>query len=82
VENTYTIKEAQSHFPSLVKEAEAGDSMVITRHGKTVAYMISAERMEALAETLQILSDEKAMKAIREAQGGRTKFHSVDSLPG
>lgn len=37
-----TITEAESRFAELLREAEYGESIAITRHGKTVAHLIPA----------------------------------------
>ena len=35
----YSIAEAKDKFSSLVKQAEEGEDVAITRHGKVVAYL-------------------------------------------
>ncbi len=81
--STYTIKQAQTNLPSLVREAEKGICPVITRHEKTVAYVLSAERMDALVETLEILADQSAMAAIREARSEKKpKLYALEDLKG
>jgi prevent-host-death family protein len=47
---TYTVEEAQSDFGKLLKEAEAGQEVVIERDGKPVArlsFMAEAEKPKA-----------------------------------
>lgn len=44
------------------------DRVVITRHGKPAAVVMSIEDLESLEETLQILSDPVLMADIREAR--------------
>jgi len=50
--------------------------VVITKHGRPAAVMLSLEDLESLEETLEILSDPVVMNAIREAEAdvaaGRT----------
>ena len=80
MKNTYSITEAQARLPGLVKEAE-GAPIVITRHNQTVAYLLSKERMDAIQETLEVLANPAAMKAIRAAQDQRTRYvplHEID----
>ena len=62
--STYSVAEAQAQLPALLRKVE-NDLIVITRRDKTVAYLISAQRMEAIAETLELMADPKAMKAVR-----------------
>ena len=67
MKSTYSIKEAQSQFPSLVREAESGGMATITRHEKAVAYVMGAEDLSALIETAEILGNPAAMKAIADS---------------
>jgi prevent-host-death family protein len=39
---TYSIAQAKDHLSKLINEAEAGEQVTITRHGKPVAYLRSA----------------------------------------
>jgi prevent-host-death family protein len=80
MKTTYTITEAQAKLPKLVREAKVGHAFGITKHGETVAYLISCERLESILETLEIMANPKAMKAIRDARAGRTKMYPVEVL--
>jgi len=53
----------------------------ITRHDKTVAYVLGAEQLTGLLETMEILADPKATQAIREAREGKGTYLSLDGLP-
>jgi prevent-host-death family protein len=77
--DTYTIKTAQQKFSAVVQEAE-DHPVTITRQGKAVAVLMSIERMEAIAETMEILADPKAMEAIRKHREGRAKYHDLSAL--
>lgn len=41
---TISIAEAKAKLPSLVKRAEAGEEIVLTRHGRPVARIIGGAR--------------------------------------
>ena len=45
---TVTAAEAKAEFAACLRKAEAGDSIVITRHGKPVVAMVRADRLEQL----------------------------------
>jgi len=77
--STYSVTEAQTNLPRLLKDA-ADNSIAIRRRDKTVAYLVSSERMEAIAETLEILANPDAMKAIRAHRAGKMKFFPLSSL--
>ncbi|NTU64474.1 MAG: type II toxin-antitoxin system Phd/YefM family antitoxin [Chloroflexi bacterium] len=65
---TLPVTEARAKLPQLVKAAdERFDRTVITSNGKPTAVIMSYEEYEAWEETLEILSDPEAMRAIREA---------------
>ena len=48
------------------------DRVVITRHGRPAAVVVSIEDLESLEETLQILSDPGVMADIRAARAEAT----------
>lgn len=47
---------------------ETGGEFVVTRHGKPAAVILAHDDYEDLIETLNILNDDEAMSAIREAR--------------
>ncbi len=65
---TLPVTEARAKLPQLVKAAdERFDRTVITSNGKPTAVIMSYEEYEAWEETLDVLSDPEAMRAIRKA---------------
>ena len=65
---TLPVTEARARLPQLVKAAdERFERTVITSNGKPTAVIMSYEEYEAWEETLEVLSDSDAMRAIREA---------------
>ncbi len=80
MKSTYSVSEAQSRLPQLLKAAQKGEPVVIRRHNETIAYLLSRERMEAIVETLEILGNPDAVRAIRAHKAGKTKFVSLASL--
>jgi antitoxin YefM len=81
MKSTVSISEGQDAFPAMVKAAEKGGVVTVTRHDEPVACVIGHERMSAIAETLEIMGNTAAMKALAEHKAGRTKFGSVDDIP-
>lgn len=78
--STYSITQAQSQFPGLVRETADGAAIAITRHDETVAYLVSRERMEAIVETMELLANPEAMRAVRRHKAGKTRFHPIEAL--
>jgi antitoxin YefM len=64
----------------LVRETAGGGSVAITRHDETVAYVISRDRMEAIVETMEILANPDAMRALRDYEAGKTRLLPLEAL--
>ncbi|HYY28585.1 MAG TPA: type II toxin-antitoxin system Phd/YefM family antitoxin [Chthoniobacterales bacterium] len=79
--STYSVAEAQAQLPALLKKAN-NDLIVITRRDKTVAYLVSVQRMEAIVETLELMADPQAMRALRRARSGKGKYYPLNILDG
>ena len=43
-----SIAEAKAHFSVCIREAEQGEAILITRHGKPVAALVAATHLEQL----------------------------------
>lgn len=82
MDSTYSVTQAQTNLPRLIKEAANEGSIAITRHEETVAYLVSSGRMDAIMETLDLLGNSKAMKALRDYEAGKTKFLPLSALNG
>jgi len=52
----------------------------LTRNKQVVGFLLSRERMESLLETIEVVQDRKAMKAIRDYEAGKTTFHPLSAL--
>jgi prevent-host-death family protein len=46
----YSIAEAKDRLSTLVKEAEQGEDVAVTRHGKVVAYLRPAEERPQIGD--------------------------------
>ena len=82
MDSTYSVTQAQTNLPRLIKEAADAGSIAITRHDETVAYLISRERMDTIVETLEVLGNPAAIKALRQYEEGKTKFLPLSALNG
>ena len=52
----------------------------IARRDETVAYLLSREYLEAIVETMEILANPAAQKAIADHRAGRTQFLPLSAL--
>ncbi len=47
----YSIAEARAHLHRIVSQAEAGEQIELTRRGKVIAVVVSAQLADGLART-------------------------------
>ena len=80
VKDTCSIAELASQAPAVVRRAEKKGSVTVCRNGRVVGFIISRDRMEAILETLELLANPKAMKAVRDYEAGKTRFQDVSCL--
>ena len=81
MKSTVSVTEGQDSFPAVVKAAEQGQVVTVTRHDEPVACVIGHERMSAIVETLEIMGNAAAMHAVAEHKAGRTRFGHLDDIP-
>lgn len=79
------VTKAKATFLDLIRKIEhSDDTIAITKNGVPEAVLMSMKRFTGLLETLEILSDENAMRAIRKSvgEGRKGKWISVDEVFG
>jgi prevent-host-death family protein len=66
---TLPLSAVKARLSELVDRVESQDDrIVVTRNGRPVAVLVSADDLENLEETLAVLSDRKLMRRIREGE--------------
>lgn len=78
--DTYSVTAAQSQLPRLIREAEKGRPIAISRRDQTVAYILSQERLEAIVETMEILANPAARRAIGDHRARKRLFFPLSAL--
>jgi antitoxin YefM len=74
------VSKAKSALLDLIRRIEdSDDAIAITKNGVPEAVLISMKKFKGLMETLEILSDEKAMKSIRKSIKEARKGMWLDS---
>jgi prevent-host-death family protein len=69
VMSTQSLASVKAHFSHVIDEvAGTHERVTVTRNGSPVAVILAVEDYESLVETLEILSDPKAMAEIRQAE--------------
>ena len=62
------VTKAKTNLLDMVRKIkDSDDAIAITENGIPEVVLISMDRFDGLLETLEILSDEKAMKSIRKS---------------
>jgi prevent-host-death family protein len=62
------LAEVKNHLSEVVDRLEREHGrVVITKHGRPAAVVLSIEDLEGLEETLELLADPKVMRRIRKA---------------
>ena len=56
MDSTVTITEAQARFPALVRQAQKTGSVMVVRHGRPAAFILSPAQMEGILETMEIIA--------------------------
>ncbi len=66
---TLPLTEVRDHFTSILRDvSRLYDRCIITKKGKPEAVLMSYEEFEGWLETLEIMSNPKAVKRIKEAR--------------
>ncbi len=68
IQEYVTVTKAKTNLLDMVRKIKDSDDVIaITKNGIPEVVLISMDRFDGLLETLEILSDEKAMKSIRKS---------------
>jgi antitoxin YefM len=79
------ISKAKSDLLEIIRRLEnVEDAVAVTKNGVPAAVILSMEKYQGLLETLDILSDEKAMKSLRTSlrQARKRKWVKYDEVFG
>ena len=68
IQDYIPVTKAKSKLLDIIRKIESSDDTVaITKNGVPEAVLLSMSKFEGLVETLEVLSDEAAMKSIRKS---------------
>jgi antitoxin YefM len=80
---TLPLAEIKAHLSEIVDRIEyEHDRVVLTRNGRPAAVIMSPDDLEALEDTLELLSDPRALKELGKAREdvARGRVVSADDL--
>ena len=64
---TMSLKQARSRFSSLIDKADRlSERFIVTKNGTPKAVVMGADEYESWVETLELLSNPKAVKALEQ----------------
>jgi len=72
---TYNIREAQAQLSKLCRN---GRKFVIANRDRPVFVALPVADFEAMLETMDVLADPQAMKALKHSRGGLTKYAGLN----
>jgi antitoxin YefM len=82
---TIPLKEARAKFSKLVDRVDQlSDRYIVTKNGTPKAVVMSAEEFESWVETLEFMSNPKAVKALEQGlrEAKARKLHSFKEVFG
>ncbi len=66
---TFSLAHIKAHLSEVVDRVEhQHDRVVLTRNGRPAAILLSPDDLEAIEDTLDLLSDPQALKEINQAR--------------
>jgi prevent-host-death family protein len=78
--HAYPVSAAQSQLPRLIRDAERGHPIAISQRDRTVAYILSQERLDTIVETMELLANPATRKALEGHRAGKTRFLPLSAL--
>ncbi len=68
---TVGVKEAHQKLTRLIRAAEEGDQVVITREGTPVAILLGADQFNSMIATLEEMADPGGAESLKRSAGRR-----------
>lgn len=72
------IAELASSAAAIVKQAEAEGVVPLARGGRTVAFLVSREKLAALIESVELEKNKELMRLVRADRARRLVFTDVE----
>ena len=75
-----SVSEAKAQLTDLVRRAEAGDEVILTRHGRPAVRLVAIAAKPDRARRMAIMEEVRAAAERRGPDGGPDAAHSQDYL--
>jgi prevent-host-death family protein len=79
VKATFSVGQARAHLPELLRLAER-QPLVIIRRGKKASVLMSADQLDAIFETLEIVSNPASLKVLRADRARKLQYLDLTEL--
>ena len=77
VKTIASVTDVSEDVSGFVKKADAEGIVPISRSGRTVAFLVSREKLAALLETMELQADGDLMALVKGDRAGKLKFSPV-----
>lgn len=77
---TLSVTAERAKLPAVVRSAQSGRVVGVTVRKKTVAYVVSRERMESIFETMELLANPAFVRAWKQEKVGKGRYHPASAL--
>jgi prevent-host-death family protein len=71
------VAELQAGLSKFIKRAETDGVVPVSRNGRTVAFLVSREKMAALLETMELQKNAGLMELVKLDRAGRITYTEV-----
>ncbi len=77
MKNIASVSDVAEDVSGFVKKAESEGIVPISRSGRTVAFLVSREKLAAILETMELQTDAELMGLVKADKAGKVKFSPV-----
>ena len=77
MKNIASVAELQAGLSKFIKRAETDGVVPVSRNGRTVAFLVSREKMAALLETMELQKNAGLMELVKLDRAGRITYTEV-----
>jgi prevent-host-death family protein len=77
MKNIASVAELQAGLSKFIKRAETDGIVPVSRNGRTVAFLVSREKMAALLETMELQKNAELMELVKLDRAGKIAYTEV-----
>ena len=72
-----SISTLQAEAAGVIRQAEAEGIVPVSRNGRTVAFVVSREKMAAILESVELQKNAEFMDLLKKDKAGKLKYSKV-----